>query len=205
MEIFKKIVLAIFETSTLEWLAVLSSLLYVILISYKQISAWLFAIISSALYIIVCFNGKLYLESLLNGFFLIMAFYGWILWAKEKTEKADLIIKWSKKTHLINIGISLITVIVVGFLFDTFTDQANPYTDSFTAIFSLVATFMVTKRVLENWIYWIIIDSVSVYLFASRELYMTALLFLFYTGIAIFGYFKWKKQFNQHFEECDLL
>ncbi|MEY3236672.1 MAG: hypothetical protein RI883_773 [Bacteroidota bacterium] len=205
MEIFKKIVLAIVETSIWEWLAVLSSLIYVVLISYKQISAWFFAIISSALYIFLCFNGKLYLESLLNGFFLIMGIYGWILWSKEKTEKADLIIKWSKKTHLINIGISLITVIVVGFIFDTFTDQANPYTDSFTAIFSLVATFMVTKRVLENWIYWIIIDSVSVYLFASRELYMTSVLFLLYTGIAIFGYFKWKKQFNQHFEECDSL
>jgi nicotinamide mononucleotide transporter len=205
MEIFKKIVLAIVETSIWEWLAVLSSLIYVVLISYKQISAWFFAIISSALYIFLCFNGKLYLESLLNGFFLIMGIYGWILWSKEKTEKGDLIIKWSKKTHLINIGISLITVIVVGFIFDTFTDQANPYTDSFTAIFSLVATFMVTKRVLENWIYWIIIDSVSVYLFASRELYMTSVLFLLYTGIAIFGYFKWKKQFNQHFEECDSL
>jgi nicotinamide mononucleotide transporter len=100
MEIFKKIVLAIVETSIWEWLAVLSSLIYVVLISYKQISAWFFAIISSALYIFLCFNGKLYLESLLNGFFLIMGIYGWILWSKEKTEKADLIIKWSKKTQL---------------------------------------------------------------------------------------------------------
>lgn len=205
MEIFKQIVLAIIETSIWEWLAVLCSILYVILISYKHISAWFFAIISSGLYIFVCFQGQLYLESILNGFFLVMGFYGWFLWSKEKSEAAYKIIKWSKKTHLLNIGISLFFVVFVGFIFATFTDQANPYTDSFAAIFSLVATFMVIKKVLENWIYWIIIDSVSIYLFASRELYMTSVLFLLYTGIAIFGYFKWKKQFNQHFEECDSL
>jgi len=205
MEILKQILLAILETSLWEWLAVFSSLLYVILISYKHISAWAFAIISSALYIYVCFQGQLYLESLLNGFFLIMGVYGWFLWASEKTEESNKIIKWRKKAHFLNIGVSLLIVILIGFIFDTYTNQANPYTDSFTSIFSLVATFMVTKKVLENWIYWIIIDSVSVYLFASRELYMTSILFLLYTGIAFFGYFKWKKQFNQHFEECDSL
>jgi nicotinamide mononucleotide transporter len=199
MEILKQILLAILKTSLWEWLAVLSSLIYVILISYKHISAWLFAIISSALYIYVCFQGQLYLESLLNGFFLLMGVYGWFLWSKEKSEAAYKIIKWTKKAHFLNIGVSLIFVAVIGFIFDTYTNQANPYTDSFAAIFSLVATFMVTKKVLENWIYWIIIDAVSVYLFASRELYMTSILFLLYTGIAIFGYFKWKKQFNQHF------
>jgi nicotinamide mononucleotide transporter len=134
-----------------------------------------------------------------------MGVYGWFLWASEKTEESNKIIKWSKKTHFLNISVSLLIVILIGFIFDAYTNQANPYTDSFTSIFSLVATFMVTKKVLENWIYWIIIDAVSVYLFASRELYMTSILFLLYTGIAIFGYFKWKKQFNQHFEECDSL
>ena len=205
MEILKQILLAILKTSLWEWLAVLSSLLYVILISYKHISAWIFAIISSALYIYICFQGQLYLESLLNGFFLLMGIYGWFLCASKKTGESDKIIKWRKKAHFLNIGVSLIFVVVIGFLFDTYTNQANPYTDSFTSIFSLVATFMVTKKVLENWIYWIIIDAVSVYLFASRELYMTSILFLLYTGIAIFGYFKWKKQFNQHFEACDSL
>ena len=97
MEILKQILLAILETSLWEWLAVLSSLLYVILISYKHISAWAFAIISSALYIYVCFQGQLFLESLLNGFFLIMGVYGWYLWANEKTEESHKIIKWSKK------------------------------------------------------------------------------------------------------------
>lgn len=201
MEILKQILLAILKTSLWEWLAVLSSLLYVILISYKHISAWIFAIISSALYIYICFQGQLYLESILNGFFLLMGIYGWFLWASKKTGELDKIIKWRKKAHFLNIGLSLLFVILIGFIFDTYTDQANPYTDSFTSIFSLVATFMVTKKVLENWIYWIIIDAVSVYLFASRELYMTSILFLLYTGIAIFGYFKWKKQFNQHFEK----
>ncbi len=147
MEILKQILLAILKTSLWEWLAVLSSLLYVILISYKHISAWIFAIISSALYIYICFQGQLYLESILNGFFLLMGIYGWFLWASKKTGESDKIIKWRKKAHFLNIGLSLLFVILIGFIFDTYTNQANPYTDSFTSIFSLVATFMVTKKV----------------------------------------------------------
>jgi nicotinamide mononucleotide transporter len=87
-------------------------------------------------------------------------------------------------------------MLLFGYIFDQYSNQANPYLDAFTTIFSLMATFMVAKKVLENWIYWIIIDAFSVYLFASRGLYMTSVLFILYTLIAIFGYFSWKKQFN---------
>ena len=80
--------------------------------------------------------------------------------------------------------------------FEIYTDAEQPIIDSFTAIFSLFATYMVTKKILENWIYWIVIDIVSVYLYFSRDLQLTAGLFAAYTIIALFGYFSWKKQLN---------
>lgn len=196
MEILENILKAVQQTSLWEWLAVGTGVLYVILISYKNIAAWFFAIISSILYIYLCYISQLYLETGLQFFYLAMGIYGWVVWSNKQNSKTENIIKWAKNKHLINISISTILTVLLGFLFDKFTNQANPYTDSFTTVFSLTATYMVTKKVLENWIYWIIIDAVSIYLFASRGLYMTAVLFLLFTIIAVFGFLQWRKQFN---------
>jgi nicotinamide mononucleotide transporter len=85
----------------------------------------------------------------------------------------------------------------LGYLFDTFSDQSLPYLDAFTTVFSIGATFMVVRRVLENWFYWVIIDMVSVYLYYYKELNMTALMYSAYTVIAIFGYYKWLKAYRK--------
>lgn len=187
---------SILQTSIWEWLAVASSLLYVILITYKVLAAWIFAALSSVLYIYLCYSNRLYLESILQVFYFGMAIYGWFMWTSDDDTKDVTVIQWPLKYHLYNILISGALMLLFGYIFDQYSNQANPYLDAFTTIFSLMATFMVAKKVLENWIYWIIIDAFSVYLFASRGLYMTSVLFILYTLIAIFGYFSWKKQFN---------
>lgn len=187
---------SILQTSIWEWLAVASSLLYVILITYKVLAAWIFAALSSVLYIYLCYSNRLYLESILQVFYFGMAIYGWFMWTSDDDTKDVMVIQWPLKYHLYNILISGALMLLFGYIFDQYSNQANPYLDAFTTIFSLMATFMVAKKVLENWIYWIIIDAFSVYLFASRGLYMTSVLFILYTLIAMFGYFSWKKQFN---------
>ncbi len=187
---------SILQTSIWEWLAVASSLLYVILITYKVLAAWIFAALSSVLYIYLCYSNRLYLESILQVFYFGMAIYGWFMWTSDDETKDVTVIQWPLKYHIYNILISGALMLLFGYIFDQYSNQANPYLDAFTTIFSLMATFMVAKKVLENWIYWIIIDAFSVYLFASRGLYMTSVLFILYTLIAIFGYFSWKKQFN---------
>jgi len=187
---------SILQTSIWEWCAVASSLLYVILITYKVLAAWIFAALSSLLYIYLCYSNRLYLESILQVFYFGMAIYGWFMWTSDDDTKDVTVIQWPIKYHIYNVLISGALMLLFGYIFDQYSNQANPYLDAFTTIFSLMATFMVAKKVLENWIYWIIIDAFSVYLFASRGLYMTSLLFILYTLIAIFGYFSWKKQFN---------
>jgi nicotinamide mononucleotide transporter len=82
----------------------------------------------------------------------------------------------------------------MGFYFSTYTSAKMPIVDSFTTIFSIIATYLVTKKVLENWLYWIVIDVVSIYLYFGRDLHLTSLLFIVYTVIAIFGYFSWIKK-----------
>ena len=197
MEFQENIRQAIFQTSIWEWLAVLSGILYVIFISFKNPIAWFFAILNSILYIYLCFISQLYIETGLQFFYVIMAIYGWIIWTDKRISSADKIIRWPINCHILNFGISGTSALILGFIFDNFTNQAYPYADAFTGVFSLAATFMVTKKVLENWIYWILIDTICIFLFAARDLYLSAVLFFVYTLIAIFGLLHWKKQFKQ--------
>ena len=195
-EILQNIKSGFLATSLLEWYGVLSGVLYVIFISYKKMIAWFFALISSCIYVYLCFKSQLFIETGLQFFYVIMAIYGWVKWNTDKSENDEKIIQWETKFHLYNCLISGVLVFVLGYVFDHYTEQANPYTDAFSTVFSLLATFMVTKKVLENWIYWIVIDAVCIYLFSSRGLYLTSLLFFIYTIIAVFGFIQWKKQFK---------
>ena len=187
----------IISTSILEWIAVCSSIIYVILAAKKLIYCWLFAFISSALYVYICFTANLYLESVLQLFYVVMAIVGFLLWNRSNSGQ---IIKWPVKYHVINLTLSTITALILGYLFSRFTDQASPYIDASTTVFSLAATFMVTKKVLENWIYWIIIDAISVYLYFSRDLHLTAVLFLVFTILAIAGYMSWNRTSKSELE-----
>jgi nicotinamide mononucleotide transporter len=196
LEIVQNIKTGFINTSIIEWLGVLTGLLYVILISFKNINAWLFALLSSSIYVYLCFISNLFLETGLQLFYVAMAIFGWLKWKKDSLENETNIIKWDYRLHLLNILISGSLTFIIGYIFDNFTSQANPYTDAFSTIFSLVATFMVTKKVLENWIYWVFIDAVCIYLFASRGLYLTSLLFILYTSIAVIGYFQWRSLFK---------
>lgn len=176
--------------NNIELLAVIFSICYVILAAKKKTTCWFFAIISTSLYIYICYFEKLYAETILQFFYLIMAFYGLKTWNKEKSLKIN---DWKISTHLIIFIIGSILTFISGFTLSHFTDSSLPTIDSFTTIFSMIATYMVVKRVLSNWLYWIIIDLVSIYIYDYKGLYLTALLFIIYAIIAVFGYFNWLK------------
>jgi nicotinamide mononucleotide transporter len=195
IEFFDKVYEGIIATSLWEWLAVLSSILYVFFAAKKNIVCWFFALIASFLYIYVCFISMLYVETILHLFYLVMAVVGWLMWHKSQGIQMD-IKTWTRTQHAINIFCSLIMAALLGYIFDTYTGQQNPYIDAFTTCYSLAATYMVTKKVLENWLYWIIIDAVSIYLYATRGLELSALLFFVFTLLAVWGYFSWSKQFK---------
>ncbi len=195
-------------TSAAEWIAVLTGVMYVILAALRSNWCWSFAIISSGIYVYLCTIGQLYIESILQCFYVGMAFFGWITWSRmqQNTEAHDEVIgqhatnqeikTWPVKFHVINIALSGVIAFFLGFMFDQFTDQQNPYADAFTTVFSLGATFMVVRKVLENWIYWIVIDIVSIYLYHQRGYTLTAVLYFVFTVIAVVGFFAWYKKYK---------
>ncbi len=180
--------------------AVISGLIYVILAAYENILCWFFGIIGSLLSIYLFYSGKLYAESALYLYYVIAGFYGWYAWSRRKNEEVfyeteSSVLKihtWKSSQHLQAIGLGIILALVLAWSLKTFTDAQLPLIDAFTTIFSFIATYMVTRKILENWLYWIFIDLVTAGMYFHREYYLYALLMIIYTVIAIVGYLKWK-------------
>ena len=184
-----------FNWSIIESTAVFFSVLYVILAIKENVWCWGAAAISVILYIYICYTAQLYPETGLQFFYLLMAIYGYYQW--NKNDSSLKVQQWTITKHLFILLLGALLTFLMGFYFSIYTNAAMPLVDSFTTVFSVFATYMVTKKVIENWLYWIVIDAVSVYLYFSRDLHLTSLLFLVYTIIAIFGYFAWIKRNNE--------
>lgn len=189
-EYWNQVLNGIKETSFLEWIGVITGVTYVLLAAKKIILCWLFALISTAIFVILCFQQKLFIESGLQVFYFAMAIYGWTNWSKDETKNLP-IQTWPIQYHLINVLLSTIVAYGLGYFMSVFTSQESPFLDAFTTIFSLAATFMVAQRVLGNWIYWIIIDVGLAYLYSTRGLELAGLQYFIFSIIAIFAWYSW--------------
>jgi nicotinamide mononucleotide transporter len=175
----------------LESIAVLFSILYVILVARENIWCWAAAMVSVSLYIFICYEAKLYAETGLQVFYLIMAITGYVFW-KESSNKQQVNIKeLSIGNHALILFVGIVFTLILGYVLTIYTQAKLPLLDSFTTVFSIIATFMVIKKILENWFYFIAIDLISIYLYNSRDLQQTAMLFMLYTIIAFIGYYNW--------------
>ncbi len=181
--------------SVIEAIAVLLALAYLVLAAYQNSWCWFAAAISSILYIKICFDAKLFIETGLQFFYLIMAIVGYFQWQKNNpsVQEESQIINLSLKQWVFGILICSIISFVMAFWFQQNTDAKLPWLDAPVTIFSVWATWLVIKKVLQNWLLWIVIDSVAIYIYMQRSLKITALLYALYTLLAVIGYFKWKK------------
>ena len=174
-----------------EILAAILAIIYLLLALKQDIRCWIAWIISSLMYLFVMLYAGLLMESALQIFYVGMGIYGWMQWDKRAAQDKLSIRRWNKKQHFYAIGSLLCIVVISGYLLSLNSNAVAPYIDSFTTWGAILATFMMAKKVLENWIYWFVIDFVSVFLFLSRELYPTAVLFVIYLVIIVFGYRAW--------------
>jgi nicotinamide mononucleotide transporter len=187
----------------LEWLeytAVAFNIAYVILAARENIWCWPMGIIGSGLSIWLFLESKIYAESVLFGYYVLMGFYGWWMWRKDKKESGELAIQTlTMGRHVL---IALLGYVAAGLLFlilKNLTDAEMPLLDSFTTAFSFIATWMVAKRILENWIYWICLNAMTIYLYLSRDLSVYAMLSLAYTFMSVYGLFSWRKDWFKQF------
>jgi len=185
-------------TTVPEWIAVVSAVLYLVLVIRENILCWLFAAISSATYVYLFVSVQLYMESVLNVYYLAMAGYGFYVWRYAGTEHGEReVTTWPWARHLGAI-VTVISLSVFSWWFlSRYTDAALPLFDSLTTFGALWATFLVARKVFENWWYWLAIDAGSIALYLSRELYLTSLLFVLYLALIPFGMRAWKQSMNR--------
>jgi nicotinamide mononucleotide transporter len=127
-----------------------------------------------------------------------MAIYGWFVWRSGDGDKQALPVSvWSAVTHLTAVLMIIVLTAVSGYALASFTDAAYPYIDSATTFAAIWATFLVARKVLENWWYWLLIDAVSILIYWSRGLELTALLFVVYVVMIPFGLVSWTRSYRK--------
>lgn len=177
--------------------AVLLAIAYLLLAVRESLWCWGAALVSTAIYLVIFMRAGLYMESGLQVFYIAMAIYGWYRWRYGGAARDSLpVTTWPWRAHVVAIVAVLAAAAASGWLLTRFTAAQLPYLDSFTTWASVLTTWMVARKLLENWIYWFVIDSVSIYLYVSRSLYLTALLFAAYLVIIIFGYARWRRSWK---------
>ena len=161
---------------------------------------WLVSIFMVSMYIYIYIDAKLYADMSLQVYYLVVSFYGWYLWLfgiNTNHRHKDLLVS-TTSTEMMR----LLTIVCIGLFFliswilVRFTNSDLPYWDAFTTALSFVATWMLARKKIENWLIWIVVDAVSTVMYIYKELYPTAVLFLFLTVLAFVGYRSWKKDLN---------
>jgi len=194
----------------LELAAMLLSLIYVILAAKGSLWCWPAAFISTAIYAVIFYDVSLLMDSALSVYYLVMAIYGYWVWQKNTSNNNNslqkensktipiIIISWSLNLHIKVCFLLTIISLALGYIMANYTPAAFPYLDTFTTVFAVFATYLITQKVLENWLYWIAIDLISLYLYIEKDLLPTAVLFVLYIVIAIYGYVKWQNYYQKN-------
>ncbi|MDD4150579.1 MAG: nicotinamide riboside transporter PnuC [Bacteroidales bacterium] len=160
---------------------------------------WLTSIVMVSMYIFVFYDSGFYADMGFQVYYLVISLYGWYYWITRKASPKEDNVNDIKTTKL-NLKQWIICVLTATVFFafiylilKKFTNSSVPIGDAFTTALSFVATWLLARRILENWLFWIVVDIVSTGLYIYKGLYPTAILFFVLSVLAFVGYFKWRK------------
>jgi nicotinamide mononucleotide transporter len=177
-----------------EVLAVVTGIISVYLSTREHIWSWPTALVNVALYFVVFLEAKLYADMGLQVVYFVLSLYGWYEWLYGGENRTELHVSRASR----QLGVRLVVIgaacaALLGTLLARFTDAALPYVDSATTSTSLVAQWMMTRKILENWAVWAVVDVVYIGMFVFKGLYLTAGLYTVFLVLAIMGYVQWKR------------
>jgi nicotinamide mononucleotide transporter len=188
-------ILTYIQTNWIEIVGAILSLIYLYLSIKQMVSLWFFGIISSLFYIVVFFQSKLYADMSLQYYYVFISIYGWINWKKGKNENNKELpaIRINKRFIIISVVATAVIYLIYYLVLLNFTDSTIPKSDALIGALSVIGTWMLAKKFIENWLVWIIADALCIGLYIYKGLYPTAILFAIYTVMAWVGYLQWKK------------
>lgn len=175
--------------SYLEWTANAVFVVSVILAARNNVNTWWTGIIGCILFAVLFYQYNLYADVTLMIFFIATSFYGWTYWGAKR----DLhpIQRTPLHSFFFFIGFAVLATFAYGWILYTSTDAYAPYIDSIILMFSVLAQFLLMKRRIETWVCWLIVDTVAVPLYASRELYLTSFVYGLFWCNAWYGLYSW--------------
>ncbi len=183
----------------IEIFGVITGILYVILEVKQNKLLWPLGIITSLAYVYIFFSGKFYADMGLQVYYVLISIYGWYYWSRggAKESKGELPVVRINRQQLILLVLTFVLAWAgIWFVLERYTDSTVPLGDSFTTALAIVATWMLTRKIIEQWFLWIIANVVSIALYIYKGLYPTVILYAVYAGMAVYGYLEWKKTMN---------
>jgi nicotinamide mononucleotide transporter len=182
--------------SLLEATGVITGILCVYLAAKNNIWNWPIAICSVVIYLFIFFEAKLYADTGLQVYFLIMNFYGWYFWSRKEKHQKVPVSSISPKEIILSISAIVVFTMGLGYFLYMGTDASFPFLDSFCTACSLVAQVFLARKVLENWLIWIFVDMIYVGIYIAKDLHLTAGMYSLYIIIAAIGYREWRKEYQ---------
>ncbi|MBO4372580.1 MAG: nicotinamide mononucleotide transporter [Bacteroidales bacterium] len=189
------------------WLEIVGSIIGFVYL-WQEVKAsiwlWLTGIIMPAIYTIVYYKSGLYADFGIQIYYIVAAIYGFMVWkfGKKDDKKAELkIVHTSARQAVVLFTISALVFIPIYLILTNFTDSTVPFFDSETTALSVVALWMLAKKHVEQWLVWIAVDGVSSGLYFYKGIYFTAVLYLVYTIVAVYGYKKWNLMEKQQYDD----
>lgn len=184
---------ALAATTPVEAAAATLGLVYVVLAIRQSAACWLAALVSTALYLFVFYRARLYMQAALQLYYVAIAVYGWWSWRHGAAGRPLAVSRASWRLQAAGLaGIVAATLASAGWLARE-SGSAQPYLDSLTTWASVFTTWLVTRKALENWAWWLAVDALIVVLCWQQKLYATMLLYVLYLGLVIVGWRAWHR------------
>ncbi len=192
-----------YQMSLLELLAVLTGLAAVWLAARANILTWLFALVNAVLFFVLFYQVNLYSAMALQVFFFCNALYGWYNWRRDSKGEKKPVTLLLHKQRVIWLAVIIIGAMLMGtlagkinqWLPDLFPEAASfVYTDAMIAVLSIVASLLLARLKLENWILWILVNMMSIVMYAMKGVMLVSLQYLIFLFMATYGLMEWRKK-----------
>ncbi len=193
-----------YPVSYVEFIATLTGLISVWLAAKNNIWTWIIGFINIICFFVIFFQVQLYSDMFLQVYFFIASIYGLYIW-KKKNEKSNSISLLSNQHRLFILFLLVVFTIIIGYLIKNihlylptiFSKEASfPYTDTFVALSSIIATILLAKKIIENWMLWILVDIICVFLYAKKNIMFISIEYAIFFCIASYGFYSWVKLFK---------
>lgn len=184
----------------LEIIGALIGLVYIFLEYKANFWLWPVGILMSLFYVVIFFNGKFYADAAVNLYYIGANVYGLTVWLRHRFRQKGVvedllsISKCPRKIIAVCLFVSVLLWVLIYVVLHFFTDSVVPVGDAFTTALSIVAMWLLAHKYIEQWLFWIVVEVVSVSLYIWKGLYPTAILYGVYTVVAVLGYFNWRKE-----------